>query len=208
MKRALSFIRKEKFVERIVLSKLFWSFFILFLFSYPVYRSLNRELPENLPRLFRLETVGFLDQFSELLAVNDLSGKVSIWHFFSSPEDFNNFFEIQKIQKRVAGLGDSVAILSIYIGKEEFDHRQFYLDKKGIPHIWRILTWKGPLDFDHPFFKRFKNPAPEMDNSQLDKSLFFLVDKKLNVRSFYENEREKVDQMMIDIGLLANDIFK
>jgi len=55
--------RNGNFFEKLVTNKLFWFLFISFTFSYPIYRSIYRELPPPLPVIKKVPDFSLTNDF-------------------------------------------------------------------------------------------------------------------------------------------------
>lgn len=202
------------FIEKLVINKWFWAFACLFLFAYPVYRSMNRELPPNLPVLYQLPDFKLTDENGMDFGTNELKGKpyIANFHFTSCPTVCVEIMKQTKIiQKRVRGLGTKVAIVSFTVDPETdqpkvlFDHARKI---KANPHVWKFLTGEKS-DIKNIIFNGFKLAMGEKQpfNSVYDiahAEKFVLVDEKGQIRAYYSNKKTDIDKMMIDLGLLIN----
>ena len=122
---------------------------------------------------------------------------------------------MQKIQKRVKGLGDRIALLSFSVDPEnDTPKRLFKVARKwkANPYIWKFLT----ADLDHVksvLVDGFKVP---IGDKKYSKSIYdiahsekiVLVDQKGFIRGYYKMEKNDINRLMIDLGLLANNAFK
>jgi len=210
-------LRQSNFIERLFVKKSFWIIFWLVAFSYPFVKSVYRQLPEPLPVYgvvpsFNLETEDSLKLKSE-----DLKGKIYIANFMfaSCPTACpKNLKEIQKIQKRVRGVGQKIAILSFTVDPEnDKPKRLFKLARKwkANPFIWKFVTgdkkeivslltsgFKVPIGS-----KEYSNNVYDIAHSQK----VVLVDSKGQIRGYYSLEKNDINKLMIDVGLLANNAF-
>jgi protein SCO1/2 len=209
------FYRKDNFIEKLVLNKYFWIFFTLFMFSYPILRSMNRELPKSLPVMSKVPEFNLQDENGKPFGSKDLHGKVYIanFHFTSCPTVCPKLMtELQKIQKRVRGVGQKIALVSYTVDPENdtskvlFKHAR---DLRANPHVWKFLTGdKGSLE--SLLVSGFK--VPMGDKEQTDANMYdiahtqklVLVDQAGNIRGYYSIDRVSIDQLMIDVGLLIN----
>lgn len=197
-------IENPTFIQKIVLKKWVWLLFCGFLFSYPIYRALNRELPPELPILSQVSDFNFISDQGEIITKDALKGKIYIASFFCLEcEESSTLFEnVQKIQKRVRGLMQKIAILSFSM-KPETDTRDL-LYKKGRdlhtnPYVWKLLT----SSLSNQKMQDFVVENFNIKTNDFTKS-FALVDSEGNVRSYYSDSKNDINKMMIDIGLLIN----
>ncbi len=204
------------FIQKLMMNKFFWILACVFLFAYPVYRSINRELPPDLPVLYTLPEFKLVDENGESFGSNELKGKpyIANFHFTSCPTVCPKIMEqTQKIQKRVRGLGTKVAIVSFTVDPETdtskvlFDHAR---EIKANPHVWKFLTGEHS-ELKNIIMNGFKLAIGEKQsfNSVYDiahAEKFVLVDEKGQIRAYYSNEKKEIDKMMIDLGLLINKL--
>lgn len=215
MTTTISHVRNSNFIEKLVLSKTFWIVFCSFLFAYPVYRSMNRELPPELPVIYELPEFKLVDENGKAFGSGDLNGKpyIANFHFTSCPTVCPEIMkEAQTIQKRIRGLGTNVAIVSFTVDPDT-DSPKVLFDKarelKANPYIWKFLTGSRD-DLKKVILGGFRSAMgerEELDQNMYDiahSSRFFLVDEKGRVRSIYSKNKEDIDKMMIDLGLLIN----
>lgn len=219
---AQTFVRDSNLFERLVRSKLFWLVFIIMGFAYPMYRSVTRELPPELPRLFKAPTFKLTDSFGKPFGSHDLKGKVYMasFMFTSCPTTCPGLIERMKVaQKRLRGLGQKVALLSISVDPDYDTPKvlnKYARKNKANPYIWKFLTGKRS-DLRTLLIDGFKVPMGDkkavegmvgdekvtlMDIVHTEKLV--LVDEVGMVRGFYATDKAGMNKMMIDIGLLVN----
>lgn len=207
------FIRKTNVVENLVRSKLFWVFFLIFGFSYPIYRSLNRTLPPELPIIAQVPDFELISENGQRFGSKDLKGRVYLANFVFArcPSVCPKMLaDLEKIQKRVRGTGKKVAIVTFTVDPEH-DNEKVLFDlarkHKANPFTWTFLTG---TDKD-AMFKLYrdgfkvgveKNPKDLFDIAHSEKIV--LVDGENRVRGFYSFETNDVNKLMIDVGLLIN----
>lgn len=210
-------LERNTFIDRLVKSKLFWFLFCSFFFAYPLIRSLNRELPEQLPIISKVPTFKFTDENGKPFGSDDLKGRVYLASFFftSCPTTCPRLMEkMKKIQHRVRGVGQKIALVSFSVDPE-VDTPQVLFKKareyNANPFIWKFLVgsqektksllidgFKVPLG-DREAYKDDPNVYDIVHSSRL-----VLVDVNGNIRGYYRDEDNSINQMMIDIGLLIN----
>ncbi len=189
-----------------------WVLVIGFFFAFPIWKSLNRTLPPELPILSHLPQWRLTDENGRAFGSEELKGRVYLANFIFSrcptvcPEMLR---KTEKIQKRVRGTGQKVAITSFTVDPE---HDQpatlFKLARahKANPHIWNFLTSSDADALMALYRDGFKVPvAPGdglMDIAHTEKIV--LVDQVGRVRGYYDYDDKSVDQLMIDVGLLIN----
>ncbi len=207
------FIRKTNVVEILVRSKLFWVFFLVFGFSYPIYRSLNRTLPPELPIIAQVPDFELISENGQRFGSKDLKGRVYLANFVFArcPSVCPKMLaDLEKIQKRVRGTGKKVAIVTFTVDPEH-DNEKVLFDlarkHKANPFTWTFLTG---TDKD-AMFKLYrdgfkvgveKNPKDLFDIAHSEKIV--LVDGENRVRGYYSFETNDVNKLMIDVGLLIN----
>lgn len=219
---SLNYIREESVVEKLVRSKLFWCMFFLITFSYPIYRSINRTLPPELPRLGKVPEFSLTNGFGKPFGSKDLEGRIYMASFFftSCPTTCPGLIERMKVaQKRVKGLGQKVAMLSITVDPAYDNPERLFKyarKNKANPYVWHFLTGERK-DLRNLLIDGFKVPMGEkepvegvlgeekvtlMDIVHTEKLV--LVDTEGMIRGYYSTDKVGMDKLMIDIGLLVN----
>ncbi len=211
---ASTYYRSSNRVERLVLKKRFWLFFILISFAFPIYRSINRTLPPPAPILFQLPEYILTNQFGKTFGSKDLTGKIYLANFIFTrcPSSCKEVIKaMSKVQKRIRGLGTNVGIVTFSVDPE-FDTPnilyKYSRENQANPFVWSFLTgttsemekiviggFKLMMDKDK------KNPDM-FDIAHSEKIAF--VDEKGQVRGFYSIDNQSIDKLMIDLGLLIN----
>jgi protein SCO1/2 len=205
----------ENFINKLVLNKWFWLSFCLFFFAYPIYRSINRELPNELPVLFQVPTFVFEDENGIKFGSENLRGKVYIASFFfaSCPSTCPKILEsVQKIQHRVRGVGQSVQILTFTVDPQHDSKQVLFKQARQYdanPYVWKFLrsdtsaTEALLVDgFKVPIGDRVKLSADVYDIVHSEKLV--LVDQDGAIRGYYSLDKDSVNRLMIDVGLLIN----
>ena len=207
------FIRKTNVVENLVRSKLFWVFFLIFGFSYPIYRSLNRTLPPELPIIAQVPDYELISENGQRFGSKDLKGRVYLANFVFArcPSVCPKMLaDLEKIQKRVRGTGKKVAIVTFTVDPEH-DNEKVLFDlarkHKANPFTWTFLTGTDKDAMFKLYRDGFKvgveqNPKDMFDIAHSEKIV--LVDGENRVRGFYSFETNDVNKLMIDVGLLIN----
>lgn len=220
---SVGYIRSESPLEKIVSSRLFWAFFMLLFFSYPIYRSMNRTLPEPLPTLYPAPAFKLTNEFNKPFASSDLLGKpyIASFMFTSCPTTCPALMEkMQLVQKRVRGLGTNFAILSFTVDPENDSPKvlhRYARDLQANPFVWTFLTGEK-TDLQRILIDGYKVPMGEFEEIEgvvdgAKVSLFdiahtnkvVLVDAAGMIRGYYSTTKEDIDRLMIDVGLLINN---
>jgi protein SCO1/2 len=218
----IGYIRQGSKVEKLVQSKLFWILFFAMTFSYPIFRSMNRVLPPELPRLGQVPEFTLTNGFGKPFGTKDLNGRIYMasFMFTSCPTTCPGLIERMKVaQKRLKGLGQKVALLSISVDPV-FDKPEvlfkFARKNKANPYIWHFLTgsrdqlrgllidgFKVPMGDKEPVEGVVGDETVTlMDIAHTEKLV--LVDEKGMIRGYYSTDKYGMDKMMIDVGLLVN----
>jgi len=205
MASTLGYKREETFTQKVVGSKAFWLIFWAFLFAYPIYRSYNRELPPELPVQFNLPSYSLTNEFGKAFGSRDLDGKVYLVTFTRAECDSiceANMKQLQKIQKRMKGVRKESAMISITLDAGKDTPQS--LNKLGRaldanPFFWNFLS-ADKAKVDRLLSDGFR--IKELDDSFLGK--LFLVDRRNRVRGLYKTDKESINKLMIDVGLLIN----
>jgi protein SCO1 len=207
------FIRKGNVVEKIVRHKLFWVVFILAGFAYPIYRSLNRTLPPELPVIAQVPDYELISENGQRFGSKDLKGRIYLANFIFSrcPSVCPKMLgDLQKVQKRIRGTGKKVAIVSFTVDPE-YDNEKvlFDLARKydASPYTWTFLTGSDKDALFKLYRDGFKvgveqNPQDLFDIAHSEKIV--LVDEENRVRGYYSFDENSINQLMIDVGLLIN----
>lgn len=207
------FMRKTNVVENIVRSKLFWVFFILFGFSYPIWKSLNRTLPPELPIISQVPEYELISENGQRFGSKDLKDRVYLANFVFArcPTTCPKMLgELEVIQKRIRGTGKKVAIVTFTVDPE-YDNEKVLFDlarkHHANPYTWTFLTGSDKEAMFKLYKDGFKvgveqNPKDMFDIAHSEKIV--LVDQANRVRGFYSFETNDVNKLMIDVGLLIN----
>ena len=206
-------VRQTNLIEKLVLSKSFWAIMVSLLFAYPIAKSVNRSLPDELPVFSQVPEFEFTDENGKAFGSKDLKGKVYIANFmFTSCQTSCPLLlkKVQMVQHRIRGVIDRAAIVSFTVDPQN-DTSAVLLNKaremKANPNVWRFLT--APIaDTKKLLVDGFKVPVGDKtaesvyDVAHSDKLV--LVDQEGRIRGYYSIERDGIDKMMIDTGLLIN----
>jgi len=212
------FIRENNNLEKIVSKKSFWLLFASFLFIFPLARSFKRELPPPLPKLYKVPSFELTNSFGKPFGTNELKGKVYIANFmFTSCPTIcpKHMKKVQVIQKKLRGLGKKVGIVSFTVHPEFDTPKKLYKYARNLqanPFIWSFLTGEKKKVEDL-LIKGFKTPVEaQTGKGGEDLSVFdfvhsqklVLVDGNGWIRGYYSTNTLSTNQLMVDIGLLAN----
>lgn len=203
-------------LKKLVASKLFWAIFCGFFFAYPLLKSLNRDLPESKAAIASLPAYTFTNQFGKPFGSSELKGKayIATFSFTSCTTTCPKFWdELVKVQHRVRGLGTNVAIVTFTVDPE-FDSPDV-LYKKGSqlktnPYLWFMLTSNDPgyIEFLNENFRTQIGRKSLIGNTTLyeipHRDDLALVDTSGQIRGFYKSDKDGINRLMIDLGLLLN----
>ena len=210
-------LRQSNFIERLFVKKSFWVIFWLIFFSYPLVQSINRKLPEPLPVYGVVPSFNLETEDSLRIKSDDLKGKIYIANFMfaSCPTACpKNLEQVKKIQKRVRGVGQKIAILSFTVDPEnDSPKRLFKLARKwkANPFIWKFVTGEKN-QLVSLLTKGFKVPVGDKEYSKnvydiAHSEKVVLVDQEGQIRGYYSLGKDDINRLMIDVGLLANNAF-
>jgi protein SCO1 len=213
VKQAPEFIRAESTIEKMVRSPWFWIAFMIFGFSYPIYRSLNRILPPELPIIAQVPEYELISENGQRFGSRELQGRVYLANFVFSrcptvcPKMLK---DLEKIQKRVRGTGKKVAIVTFTVDPDHDNEKVLFdLARKhdANPYTWTFLTGSDKDALFKLYRDGFKvgveqNPQDLFDIAHSEKIV--LVDAENRVRGYYSFDENSVNQLMIDVGLLIN----
>ena len=208
--------------HKMLRSPLFWILSLSFLFFYPIFRSVIRELPPPKPVLGKVPPFRLTNEFGKSFGSEDLKGRAYLANFaFTScpttcPALMKN---LQKVQRRVRGLGQKVAIVTFTVDPENdtppvlFQHAREY---KANPYIWTFLTGqrkalkklligglKVPMGDEEEFVGKVDNEEVSLFDIAHTTKLV-LVDGRGGIRGYYSTDKEGINHLMIDLGLLVN----
>ncbi|MDA9189447.1 SCO family protein [bacterium] len=208
-----TFERDFTFVEKLVRSRLFWLIFVVLGFSYPIFRSVNRVLPPTVPPMFSLPEYTFTNEYGKAFGSHELKGRFYIANFMftTCPSTCPALLKkVQKIQKRVRGLGTKVALVSFTVDPDNDTPKVLFKTSRKYqtnPHVWTFLT----SDYDSVeklLLKGFKVPMEQMEDASVydiaHTEKLVLVDDQGRVRSYYDSDKVGIDKLMVDLGLLIN----
>ncbi len=173
---------------------------------------MNRVLPPDLPGLFKIPQFELTNEFDKPFGSKDLMGKVYLANFIftSCPSSCPlTMKKTQIIQKRLRGLGTKVAIISLTVDPETdtpFVLNKFAREYKANPFVWTFLTGSKPK-IKELLVNGFKVAVGEKDSNMMDiahSDKIILVDGLGMARGIYSTDKQSVDQMMIDVGILVN----
>ena len=207
------FVRADNVVERLIRHPAFWVIFLVVGFSYPIYRSVYRTLPPELPIIAEVPEFTLTSENNEPFGSKDLKGRVYLANFvFSScpsvcPRMLN---DLEKIQNRVRGTGKKVAIVTFTVDPErDKPHVLFDLARKhkASPFTWTFLTGTDKDALFKLYNEGFKVAADKTPTNLFDiahTQKIVLVDGESRIRGYYDFDKDSVNQLMIDVGLLIN----
>jgi protein SCO1/2 len=203
------------FIEKLVMNKWFWIPIICFLFFYPVYRSVNRVLPPPLPKISKLPSFSFKNQFGQKFGSEELRGKAYVASFFfsSCPTVCPEIMEAMKhIQHRTRGVRSVFKLVSFTVDPEVDTPKHLfkYSRKIGASSLaWSFLTGDEDKTKDL-LIGGFKVAVGEKDSKDVNvydivhSMKLVLVDKEGYVRKYYSTDKDSINTLMVDVGLLVN----
>ena len=220
-----SYYREDSWLQKLIRKKSFWLIFWVVMFSYPIYRSINRTLPPPLPVYYTVPEFTLTNEFGKPFGTKDLKGKFYIVNFMftSCPTTCPALMaKMDLVQKRIRGLGTKAAIVSFTVDPKTDTPEVLYKyarKRHSNPFIWTYLTGAEP-ELEKVIIDGFKVPMGEKAEIQKPVgnevvSLFdivhseklVLVDNHGQIRGYYGTEKVEMDRMMIDLGLLVNNGF-
>ena len=201
-------------IQKLVSSKLFWFMAVTFLFSYPIAKSIQRQLPIDLPVMGSVPSFTFTDENGKPFGTKDLNGKVYIANFmFTQCQTVcpNLLGKVQTVQHRIRGVIDRAAIVSFTVDPQNDSSAVLFRkarEMKANPNVWRFVS--GPIEETKKLLiEGFKVPMGDKEIAEnimdvAHSSKLVLVDQTGKIRGYYSTEKDAINQMMIDIGLLIN----
>lgn len=219
------YYREDNIFYKLIRKKSFWLVFWLLSFSYPIYRSIYRELPAPLPVFYQVPEFKLQNEFGKSFGTNELKGKFYIANFMftSCPTTCPALMQkMDNVQKRIRGLGTKAQIVTFSVDPTHDTPEVLYKfarKRNTNPYVWNFLTGTKE-ELQKIVVDGFKVPMGEkvsiekklgtqtltlMDIAHSDKVV--LVDTKGRVRGYYSTDKIGIDKLMIDLGLLVNDSF-
>jgi protein SCO1/2 len=210
-KNSPEFIR-QGWLEKIISKPLFWVLFLVFGFSYPIYRSIYRVLPPELPIISTVPEFRFLDENGASFGSTDLQGKVYLANFIFTrcptvcPKMLK---DLEKIQKRIRSTGHKVQIVTFSVDPQnDVPEVLFKTARKhhANPYIWHFLTGKDETELFKLYQDGFKVPVTQASNllEFAHSEKIVLVDQLNRIRGYYAMDEVNTNHLMIDVGLLIN----
>ncbi|PIP93007.1 MAG: photosynthetic protein synthase I [Bdellovibrio sp. CG12_big_fil_rev_8_21_14_0_65_39_13] len=216
-----TFVRDDK-LSKLVSNKLFWLLFLIIVFSYPIIRSMYRELPPELPKYFQLKEYSLINEFNQPFGSKNLKGKayLATFAFTSCPTTCPGLMEkMQVVQKRLKGLGTKVGMVTYSVDPANDTPQVLHKYARSLhanPYVWNFVTG-DKKDLEALLIDGFKVPMGDREEvtKKLDDekiSLFdivhtekvVLVDAEGFIRGYYSVDKQSLDKLMIDLGLLIN----
>lgn len=219
------YVREDNWLQKLVRMKSFWIIFWILLFSYPIYRSINRTLPPPLPVHSQVPEFSLTNEFNKPFGSKELLGKYYIANFMftSCPSTCPALMEkMDIIQKRIKGVGAKAAIVTFTVDPVTDTPEvlfKYARKRHSNPFIWNFLTgpkaelqkividgFKVPMGNKEAVTKKLEEKTiTMMDIVHSEKVV--LVDDKGQIRGYYSTDKVELDRLMIDMGLLINDSF-
>ena len=199
-------------MKSLVRSKLFWIGLMAFLFTYPIIRSINRQLPPPLEVYYSVPSFELVNQWGKAFGSKNLSGRIYLasFAFTSCPSICPKLMKtMQLVQKRIRGLGNKVALVTFTVDPTRDTPpvlNEWAKKLKANPHIWYFLTGEEVL-LKNLLTGGFKVSMGDLNPSMMDiahSGKIILVDEKGQVRGHYQTDPNSINRLMIDMGLLAN----
>lgn len=204
-------------IKKIFMNKWMWLAFCLLMFALPLYKSIHRTLPPEIERKFLIPEFELVDEDGKVFHWSSFRGRFVLvnFHFTRCPSICKDLMaSTQEVQKRIRGLGDRVAILSISVDPS-YD-TSVILNKyseglKANKAIWKFVTGTEQ-QIEQIVIKYFKTPMSKdaiasSSNNIFDiahSGSFFLIDDEGWFRMAYSSKKENLDKLMIDLGLMVN----
>lgn len=206
-------VRTAHFLERMVRKPLFWVLFLVFSFGYPIYKSMNRVLPPELPVIAVVPEFEMISENGQRFGSKNLKGKAYLANFIFSrcPTACPRMLkDLQKIQKRIRGTGHKVSIVSFTVDPT-YDNEKvlFDLARKydANPHVWTFLTKDNEEELFTLYRDGFKVGVEKKPEDLFDiahSERIVLVDELGQIRGYYSFTEDEINKLMIDVGLLIN----
>ena len=206
--------RRNSFLEKLVSSWIFWAIAVTFLFAFPILKSVKRQLPDPLPVLSQVPEFKLTNENGRSFGSQDLEGKVYVASFiFTSCQTVcpNLLTKLKTVQHRLRGVVDRAAILSFSVDPETDTPEVLYRKAREFhanPNVWRFITGRTE-EMKTLLIDGFKVPMGEKSKAEniydvAHSNKLVLVDQKGNIRGYYGTEKDDINRLMIDVGLVIN----
>ncbi|MBT7608608.1 MAG: hypothetical protein HN576_02555 [Bacteriovoracaceae bacterium] len=215
MEATLGYIRKETFVQRLVGKKTFWTLICSLLFIYPIYRSMNRTLPPELPVYLQLPSFSLINDFGKSFGSNELKGKI-YFVTFANTDYLKTNPKLTKtlgtIQKRMRGVRNEASHVTITTQPIVDSVATIYKSARKLqanPFYWNFLTGDNAVQTINNTFKAFLVEQKYLtQESSLDDLVnlnkIILVDRIGQIRGAYSMDKHSINTLMINVGILMN----
>lgn len=207
--------RSQNWASKLVSSKLFWALAVTFFFAFPLLKSVQRELPAKLPVYGVVPYFSFTDELGNSFGTGNLKGRVYVANFmFTSCQTMCPVLmkQVQTVQHRLRGVLDRAAIVSFTVDPETDSSEVLYSKARELnanPAIWKFL--RAPSDETKSLLvDGFKVPVgdKELADSVWDvahSNKFVLVDQSGQIRGYYNSDKQGINMLMLDAGLIINE---
>jgi protein SCO1 len=199
----------------------FWVLFLIAAFTWPIARSIGRQLPPPLPVLGALPQFALTSEQGRPFGSRDLRGKVWVADFIFTrcPTICPLLTQTMgQVQHRARNLGDAFHIVSFSVDPAHDTPARLarYAGHHRVsPRMWTFLT--GSLeDVERTVVQGLKVSMGREASGTIDRSdfasifhgtHFVLVDQELRIRGYYDSSEQKsIDRLMRDIGTLVNHL--
>jgi protein SCO1/2 len=189
-----------------------WLGLVTFFFAFPIWKSLNRVLPPELPIIAQLPTWRLTSENGTPFGTAELQGRVYLANFIFTrcPTVCPKMLQdTALIQKRIRGTGHKVALATFTVDPDHDTPAVLFKTARGLkanPYTWTFLTSTDKPALLKLYQEGFKVNAAAgaglMDIAHSEKIV--LVDQLGRVRGYYSYDKNSVNQLMIDVGLLIN----
>jgi hypothetical protein len=185
----------QRVAARLVGSKVFWTLFVLIGFTLPIVRSILKPLPVPPPTLGAFPSFSLVDESGRPLTNATLAGRLVIVEF-SSADRVLAGSPLARLQTRVRNTGNAVHLVTFVRGGADTASLAS-LARAAHAGTWRWSFASATDALEAAAAKVARVPS-------LDDRLV-LLDLGGQVRRVaHAGAKDEVDQMMRDIGLLAN----
>ena len=217
-----TYIRNETQLEKLMRSYWFWGIFTITMFFIPIINSLRKTLPPPTPVIGKVPSYELTNEFGKPFGSKNLKGRVYLasFAFTSCPTTCLGLMKnLQIVQKRIRGLGQKVAIITFSVDPENdtpkilFKYARQY---QANPHIWNFVTGTHKK-MKNLLVKGFRVPMGELEEVEKkveDQAItmfdiahtnkLVLVDGNGGIRGYYSTDKEGINLLMIDLGLLVS----
>jgi len=207
--------RTQRFFADLTGRWVFWALVFALAVSFPVFRSVTREIPPPPPVYGEVPQLDLVDQDGKTFNVSQLQGRVYVANFiFTSCAEVcpRLSTRMRELQQRLANMAGAVHLVSFSVDPERDTPEvlKLYAERfSAREDVWSFVT--GDISaMEQTVVDGFKIA---MEREEVEDTGFFdivhgehfvLVDQLGQIRGYYRADDEGLQQLLNELGLLAN----